>query len=574
MRVFHTCIVFFLVLTTSCNDQDLNTKKLESQDYYKIANEAYQDQNLELAKKNYKLAIENNQIDSVYPVGDYYVGLIGVYLFQNKYGDALAELQEFEDSDYFTEDDKLLFSLDVKQSIMLESKEFEKLDSINKIFYKKSIEFKDTISEANALIFRLNIHRIKEEKEEYEDLLNRLIESSILNDLRKADLLNEKGTHDFYSGNYREAIKDYEAFVNFFRATDLSGAKTSLALGYANIAEAYIELKEHKKARIYLDSFYSIDQNHSIDQNQISNNLRNSVFKYELRIASKDSVDDMNVEQIIDAYAAQQDDFYQKRYNKEIQALTEEKIKSESLLKQQQESEIARLKTLTYSSIAVLILIIAIGLVSFILFRSKKEQTIKDLNNQQRLLRAQMNPHFIFNVIGKIQHLLQEKDQNSISYLSKFSRLLRSVLQNSTKDYVLLEDEIEVLSDYLLLQQLRFPNLFEFEMNISELLLDEFVKVPPMLIQPFVENSIEHGFNKLPHKGIIRLEIQPLKEDDLSKVKCTIVDNGIGFDASQKNSESVSLALISDFIKKSTGKELVIESNHKGTRVSFHINTA
>ena len=113
---------------------------------------------------------------------------------------------------------------------------------------------------------------------------------------------------------------------------------------------------------------------------------------------------------------------------------------------------------------------------------------------QQRLLRSQMNPHFTFNTLYAIQNQIKKDPEGAKDYMLKFSRLLRLILENSMQNYVQLEKEIDSLKKYMDLQLLRFPSKFNYQITLKDIEEDDLIFIPPMLMQPFVENSIEHGF--------------------------------------------------------------------------------
>jgi len=151
----------------------------------------------------------------------------------------------------------------------------------------------------------------------------------------------------------------------------------------------------------------------------------------------------------------------------------------------------------------------------------KKIQLQNELNASKLIaIQSQMNPHFIFNSINSIQDLILKGDiDNSYSYIIKFSKLVRQTLNFSDKEFIDIEDEIDLLKTYLKLEKLRFKADFEYRIECD--LCD--VQVPPMLVQPFVENAIKHG---LLHKdGLKKLTISFSKDTILH---CTITDNGIG----------------------------------------------
>ena len=144
---------------------------------------------------------------------------------------------------------------------------------------------------------------------------------------------------------------------------------------------------------------------------------------------------------------------------------------------------------------------------------------------QQQLLRTQMNPHFIFNALMAIQHFMYTNSLHEAGkYLSGFAKLIRLILENSCEQYVSLDKEIGTLHHYFELQRLRFKNKFDYSIYISPDIDPEIIAVPPMLAQPLIENSLEHGILHKEEKGFIQVRF-------LSKGKTMLLeveDNGIG----------------------------------------------
>lgn len=144
---------------------------------------------------------------------------------------------------------------------------------------------------------------------------------------------------------------------------------------------------------------------------------------------------------------------------------------------------------------------------------------------EMQALRAQMNPHFIFNCLSSINRfILISKIDEASDYLTKFSRLIRMALHNSEKSLITLENELEALRLYLDLERLRFKNAFNYSISFINAIDVNALYIPPMLIQPFAENAIWHGL--MHKKGIGNLEIQIYTEH--KKLTCVIIDNGIG----------------------------------------------
>jgi LytS/YehU family sensor histidine kinase len=144
---------------------------------------------------------------------------------------------------------------------------------------------------------------------------------------------------------------------------------------------------------------------------------------------------------------------------------------------------------------------------------------------EMQALRAQMNPHFIFNSLNAINHfILKNETETASDYLTKFSRLIRLVLQNSAKKNIPLIDELETLRLYIDLERVRFKKHFDYSIQCDESLDTESITVPPLILQPFAENAIWHGLMHKKEGG--ELLVTVTQEDEM--LCCTIMDNGIG----------------------------------------------
>lgn len=158
-----------------------------------------------------------------------------------------------------------------------------------------------------------------------------------------------------------------------------------------------------------------------------------------------------------------------------------------------------------------------------------KEKKTREL--EHRFLRSQMNPHFIFNSLGAIQsYIFKNKPLDAGTYLSNFSELIRLILDNSRHELIPLDKEITTLKHYLGLQKLRFPDKLDFHFDIDENLNTESIKIPPMMLQPFIENSIEHGFKNAKTAGTITISIHSKNNFIVLETE----DNGMGILASEK----------------------------------------
>ena len=155
-----------------------------------------------------------------------------------------------------------------------------------------------------------------------------------------------------------------------------------------------------------------------------------------------------------------------------------------------------------------------------------EEQKQRALASELQALRSQMNPHFIFNTLNSIQNFISKNESKDASiYLSKFAKLMRATLANTKRQRISLKDEIETLTLYLELEQLRLNNKFSYEILVDETIDTQYEQIPSMLIQPYVENAIWHGISHKEGDGIIRIQFLPENEHLL---KCVVEDNGIG----------------------------------------------
>ena len=206
---------------------------------------------------------------------------------------------------------------------------------------------------------------------------------------------------------------------------------------------------------------------------------------------------------------------------------------------QQKEKELLALKGEKQMSTIVLIIIILISTIIIVLFylrQAKINQNTKEIEMSQTLLRTQMNPHFIFNAMSVIQSSLYENNPSKSSkFLVSFSRLIRLILENSPKEFITLETEIEILEKYLKTQKLRFENRFDYQINVPEDLIFKKVLIPPMITQPFVENSIEHGQLNIIENGNISINFS--EKDNMLFIE--IIDNGVGRAESGKKKNSM-----------------------------------
>jgi LytS/YehU family sensor histidine kinase len=176
-----------------------------------------------------------------------------------------------------------------------------------------------------------------------------------------------------------------------------------------------------------------------------------------------------------------------------------------------------------------LLLLAALAAFYFILKNVKARRQANQLL-LLKSLRTQMNPHFIFNALNSVNNFISKNDERSANkFLTDFSKLMRLVLNHSQKDFIALEEELNLIELYLKLEHLRFRDKFDFDFKKETTLSAVDLQIPPMLIQPFIENAIWHGLRYKTEKGQLNVSVQ--KEG--KTILVTIKDNGIGRQKSQ-----------------------------------------
>jgi tetratricopeptide (TPR) repeat protein len=229
---------------------------------------------------------------------------------------------------------------------------------------------------------------------------------------------------------------------------------------------------------------------------------------------------------------------------------------------------------------ALLILLI---LGSYFLSKNyKQKQAIAQFEKSalnQKLLLSQMNPHFIFNSIDTIQSLIySNQNEQAVNYLTKFSKLTRQILENSSESYISFEEELIMIDNYLSIQKLLYNNKFDFTIDAPNESETEFIFVPPMLTQPFIENAIKHGLRKTTENGFVTIRFYLQN----NKLFFEVTNNGTGFSEDQNTNGNKSLAMKITkerlmHTAKSKDFEMQIENlfdDHKnlvGAKVSFEI---
>jgi tetratricopeptide (TPR) repeat protein len=180
-------------------------------------------------------------------------------------------------------------------------------------------------------------------------------------------------------------------------------------------------------------------------------------------------------------------------------------------------------QVIIYSLIGGLVLLLITG---YLMFKYIKQQRLANNLLALKSLRSQMNPHFIFNALNSVNSFIATNDERTANkYLSDFSHLMRSVLENSEEDFIPLKKEIELLDLYTKLEHFRFQDKFDYSIDVSEEINVEEFQIPPMLLQPYIENAVWHGLRYKTEKGNLNIRVKPKSKDEIT---ITITDDGIG----------------------------------------------
>ncbi|SMD33172.1 Tetratricopeptide repeat-containing protein [Reichenbachiella faecimaris] len=231
----------------------------------------------------------------------------------------------------------------------------------------------------------------------------------------------------------------------------------------------------------------------------------------------------------------------------EIQTKYETEKKEAEIATLSQQATIQNLE-LEQKNLAILIGGVMVLLIGGFVFFNNRQKSMKTQQSQmeleQRFLRSQLNPHFISNALLAVQNfMLKNQSETAVTYLSKFAKLMRETLENSRKEFIPLEDELEMLTNFMDVHKMRLNNSFEYEIHVSDQIDPEVDTIPPMFVQPFVENAIEHGITPSDGKGKIELKFE--KEEEY--ISIVIKDNGGGYIQSttaSKDHQSLSTTII------------------------------
>lgn len=417
--------------------------------------------------------------------------------------------------------------------------------------FRRSLDYSQAINDRRQMALALSsLASIQLDRDQYDKAIQNASRSIKL--LTELNDYNGLGlTHNILGMVYNEQKKYNDAAINFNRALvyyESTSNRDKMAQVYHNVGTVFAGQKRYENALNYLNRSIEIREQYGAKTQiyqtyraiaDVYKALNNVPLALEYMEKYLNYVDSNTTVQAATKIAELSESY---RADQRERLITDQ---ADSIRRQRQERQMtaARLETTQlrnnfqmYIIIAFIIIIVMAGLILFYRWNQTQiRQQQREAEMSQTLLRTQMNPHFVFNAMSVIQSYIYDNDtENSSKFLVNFSRLMRLILENSPKEQIPMETEMEILSKYLSMQKLRFQERFEYEIEADDQLINEIAQIPPMITQPFIENSIEHGQLHTIEGGFIRVSFTKVG----SMLHITIIDNGIGRKASKAKKKS------------------------------------
>lgn len=457
-----------------------------------------------MKNKNYQESIETyNDINrrdlSNWQLTDLYEGLGDVYLLTKSYN---LSIGAYEDGLKVAQKHLItpkITDLNSKLAQVYNAKgEPQKAGA----FFNKSMRLANTENKKRAVEEKIKVADFESEKNNYDDEIELRKEAlNTINEIEttEADIENESPLtpqkQNYKIGNAYASQRDYGNAIPYLqKSIEEADIKEDLIVqkdATRKLSEVYRDAGQFDKALLaYQDYVDLVDKLYSRKEQEISQAAR----------FSKDITSKQN----------------------RILSLESDRALSESKY-QLSEEQAKRQKLIIYSLIGGLFLLL-VG--AFLMFKYIKQQRLANNLLALKSLRSQMNPHFIFNALNSVNSFIASSDERTANkYLTDFSLLMRAVLENSEEDFIPLEKEIKLLELYTKLEHFRFQDKFDYTINVDENIKVEDFVIPPMLLQPYIENAVWHGLRYKKTKGHLDIEIVQTKQDE---IKITITDDGIG----------------------------------------------
>ncbi|MGV7105352.1 tetratricopeptide repeat-containing sensor histidine kinase [Flavobacterium sp. U410] len=418
-------------------------------------------------------------------------------------------------------------------------------------YFTKAQKIQEKNADEGAGITHTNIANIYRQTKDYSSALEHYNEAKkILNKTKDFRALgewyNNIGLYYHEIGDTSNAIKNWEEAIQSFETI---GDKFGQADTYIHLGQMYLDQNQFSQAiQMVQKAIGYTKETDVLEQKVLGEKLLSDIY-------TKQGKPDLALQHFINYDKLKDSLINEQQIRKSVELEMNYEFEKHQLEMDKKEllyKEEAKLhKTQLIFVLLLAFLLLSIGLLVYNRIQLKKTFLLqKELAEyEQKALHLQMNPHFVFNCLGSISSfIVQNSTDEAIKYLSKFSKLMRLTLEYSKENLIPIDKEIESLQNYLELEQLRFNYKFDFSILKSKELEDDMA-LPPLLLQPFVENAIIHGLVPKNEKGNITIRFE-LEKDNLV---CTIIDDGIGFNQSQllkENLVAVHKSMALDITKK------------------------
>ncbi|HYV92666.1 MAG TPA: tetratricopeptide repeat protein [Chitinophagales bacterium] len=399
--------------------------------------------------------------------------------------------------------------------------------------YFNALKIREEIGDKNGIAASYNnIGNIYTEKGKYPEALKNHFASLKIYE----EIADKNGIAVSYIniGNNYKALGNYSvALENFFASLKIEeeiGDKYSIAACYNSIGNIYTKQKKYDEASRYLNKALSFSNEIGSLQwikdsydglakwDSAQGNFKEALEHYKLFITYRDSlVNEENTKKIVQSQM-------QYEFEKKEAVMKGEQEKKDAIAKEEIEKQ-KFIRNYTFAGVGFT------GIFSLLLIFSynRRRKTAFDNTVRQvemKALRSQMNPHFIKNSLNSIDDYIRSNDiENSSLYVNRFSRLMGKILENSRKEQIPLQDDLESLELYIQFENLRVQNKVAYTIDVAPEINTEQILIQPMLLQPFVENAFKHAFNQVEHP---KLEINVSMKDEM--IHCLVTDNGKGRD--------------------------------------------
>lgn len=352
----------------------------------------------------------------------------------------------------------------------------------------------------------------------------------------------------YYTENYKLGLSYLDSafmIVNYNKdRRELARMHSGKAWDYALLGQFSKAFFHHDSSLYYFKNYYqdyelSLGYTDGAEIYAMSGDFKTAYSYYQKGISIRDSLSSVNVSNTITEL--------EQKYNKEVNERTITELNQEKVIANERQN-VARLRTRLLIGVIILILLLVV-IIIFIYRQRLLKQKQEKLEVEQRLNRSRMNPHFFFNALTSLQDLSLDPTRNKdlAIYLGKYSKIMRQTLESTYHELISVEEELDYIKKYLDIQLLRFPDKFVYQINVSDEIDPEEYEMPAMLLQPFIENSIEHGFHQIQYQGKVEINVIPRE----GQLVVEIIDNGSKSDkeSAHKGYPSRAIQIITDRLR-------------------------